>query len=178
MHADTGYPVPFEGAPFGPFALFDEGHVGVAVFMTLSGYLFAKLLNGKSVNYPVFLWSRFLRLAPLLSVVIVLVGLQRYFAGLSLASYVREIASGPLLWTFPNGGWSVTAEFHFYIILPFLLYLLRRNIIYIVLMLLGAIAARALLWDLGKSIHFYAYATILGRFDQFAFGIMVFHFRN
>lgn len=91
------------------------------------------------------------------------------------------MASGPLLWTFPNDGLSVTAEFHFYIILPFLLFLLRRNIIYIIyiiLMLLGAIAARALLWDIGKSIHFYAYATILWRFDQFAFGIMVFHFRN
>jgi len=28
-------------------ALLDEGHTGVALFMTLSGYLFAKLLDGK-----------------------------------------------------------------------------------------------------------------------------------
>ena len=47
-HAASGYPVPFEFTPsFFPLAIFDEGHTGVALFMTLSGYLFAKLLDGK-----------------------------------------------------------------------------------------------------------------------------------
>jgi len=30
--------------------------------MTLSGYLFAKLLDGKRIKYGSFLWNRFLRL--------------------------------------------------------------------------------------------------------------------
>ena len=43
-----GYPVPLEYSPNAfPLAIFDEGHTGVALFMTLSGYLFAKLLDGK-----------------------------------------------------------------------------------------------------------------------------------
>ena len=53
-----------------PFSFFTEGHTGVAIFMTLSGYLFAKLLDGKRFNYFAFLRNRFLRLAPLLIVYI------------------------------------------------------------------------------------------------------------
>ena len=61
-HSTNGYPMLFEGPPFwGPLVLFDEGHVGVALFMTLSGYLSAKLLDGKKVIYHLFLWNRFLR---------------------------------------------------------------------------------------------------------------------
>ena len=75
-HGSTGYPVLFEFVPaFVPFALLDEGQTGVALFMTLSGYLFAKLLDGKSIHYPEFLWNRALRLLPLLSVVLLIIGL-------------------------------------------------------------------------------------------------------
>jgi|GEM_PF-4028732 len=67
LHGLHGSPVPFEGTPvWGPLVLFDEGHVGVALFMTLSGYLFAKLLDGKRVVYHLFFWNRALRLMPLL----------------------------------------------------------------------------------------------------------------
>jgi peptidoglycan/LPS O-acetylase OafA/YrhL len=45
-----------------PLGLIDQGHVGVALFMTLSGYLFAKLLDGKDINYLAFLRARFMRL--------------------------------------------------------------------------------------------------------------------
>ena len=49
-----------------PFSFFTEGHTGVAIFMVLSGYMFAKLLGDKQINYPVFLYNRGLRLLPLL----------------------------------------------------------------------------------------------------------------
>ena len=32
-----------------PLSLLTEGHTGVALFMTLSGYLFTKLLDGKNI---------------------------------------------------------------------------------------------------------------------------------
>jgi peptidoglycan/LPS O-acetylase OafA/YrhL len=64
LHSTNGVPVPFEGAPsIFPFAIFDEGHTGVALFMVLSGYLFAKLLEGKEIYYGAFFWNRFIRLA-------------------------------------------------------------------------------------------------------------------
>jgi hypothetical protein len=38
-----------------------EGHTGVALFMTLSGYLFAKPVGDHRIDYPSFLWSRAVR---------------------------------------------------------------------------------------------------------------------
>ena len=66
IHAGHGYPVAFEGAPrISPFAILDEGHTGVALFMILSGCLFSKLLNGKKIIYTRFILNRARR--PILS---------------------------------------------------------------------------------------------------------------
>ncbi len=94
-HSSNGYPVPFDYVPLlFPFALLDEGHTGVALFMTLSGYLFAKLLEGKQINFVAFVWNRFLRLVPLLLVVIVIVGVKTAAEGGNLFAYARMIAGG------------------------------------------------------------------------------------
>jgi len=179
IHSETGRPVPFEYVPaWFPFSLIEEGHTGVALFMTLSGYLFAKLLDGKSVRYGQFLWNRALRLLPLLVIVIVIVGLQRAIAGEPLAPYIASVARGVILPTLPNGGWSITVEFHFYLILPLLLWLLRRSRWLPLLIVAGALLLRiALYLQLGE-VHSLAYGTIVGRIDQFALGMMVFQFRS
>src|SRR5262245_59261357 len=124
-HAVEGYPVPFDYVPaLVPLSLLDEGHTGVALFMTLSGYLFAKLLDGKSIDYGAFLWNRAVRLLPLLAVVIVMVGLMKFVAGESVTRYAYEILNGVWAPTLPNGAWSITVEFHYYVILPLFLWLL------------------------------------------------------
>jgi peptidoglycan/LPS O-acetylase OafA/YrhL len=95
-----------------------EGHTGVALFMTLSGYLFAKLLDGKDINYVSFIWNRALRLLPLLPLllfVIAIVGIRDYFyKDLNTVDNLERIAKGLILPTLPNGGWSITVEFHFF----------------------------------------------------------------
>src|SRR5258706_5396122 len=76
-HARNGYPVPFDYVPaLFPFSVLDEGHTGVALFMSLSGYLFAKLLDGKSIDYRRFLGQRPPPLFPPLAVVPLIVGLS------------------------------------------------------------------------------------------------------
>jgi peptidoglycan/LPS O-acetylase OafA/YrhL len=67
MYGRHGEAVPFEGGVmWGPWVLFDEGQFGIALFMmTLSGYLFARLLDGKAILYRFFLRNRLLRLMPL-----------------------------------------------------------------------------------------------------------------
>jgi peptidoglycan/LPS O-acetylase OafA/YrhL len=92
-HARDGFPVPFDYVPIVPLAVFDEGHTGVSLFMTLSGYLFARLLAGKSIHYGAFIWNRALRLLPLLLVVIAAVaalivrgGGDRLFSSVQRAS--------------------------------------------------------------------------------------------
>ncbi|MFT4518484.1 MAG: peptidoglycan/LPS O-acetylase OafA/YrhL [Halioglobus sp.] len=161
-----------------PFAILTEGHTGVALFMTLSGYLFAKLLDGKHINYRSFLWNRFLRLAPLLILVVFLVGAKHVWDGGKLGVYLNYLKPALIKPVLPNGGWSITVEFHFYLILPILLFLSGKSR-YLLFALLGlALLIRVILYEEIGQIHFLSYWTIVGRIDQFLFGILAFYFRD
>lgn len=178
-HAVNGYPVPFDYVPaLFPLAVLDEGHTGVALFMTLSGYLFAKLLDGKSIDYKAFIWNRALRLLPLLVAVILVVGMTTFVSGRSLAGYATSIAYGVLLPTLPNGGWSITVEFHYYLILPLLLWMMTRSTLWPLSILVAAIVLRFFLHHERGEIQSLAYWTIIGRIDQFVLGMVVYHFRS
>ena len=144
--------------------------------MTLSGYLFAKLLDGKSINYAAFIWNRVLRLIPLLFVVILIAGIISMYEGGSLVNYAHVVAKGVLFPCFPNGGWSITVEFHFYLILPLLLWLLRKSSLWPFIMIVAAILLRFFLWHERGEVQSLAYFTIIGRIDQFALGMLAFKF--
>jgi peptidoglycan/LPS O-acetylase OafA/YrhL len=178
-HADSGFPVPFAYAPsFFVLSLLDEGHTGVALFMTLSGYLFAKLLDGRRINYKAFFWNRFLRLAPLMTVVIILIGIKKVLHGDALYPYAKSIIQGIVLPSLPNGGWSITIEFHFYIMLPLFLWLTRKSKPSLLFIILIALTLRTLLHHERGQIQSLAYWTIIGRIDQFLFGMLAFQYRN
>lgn len=178
-HATNGYPVPFDYVPaVFPFSVLDEGHTGVALFMTLSGYLFAKLLDGKSIDYGAFIWNRALRLLPLLTVVILIVGITKLSGGESFYSYAYSIAKGALFPSLPNGGWSITVEFHFYLILPLLLWLLKKSKLWSASIIVAAVALRLFLYYQKGEIQTLAYWTIIGRLDQFALGMLVYQLRS
>lgn len=178
-HAANGYPVPFDYVPAFPFSIVDEGHTGVALFMTLSGYLFAKLLDGKSINYWAFIWNRALRLLPLLIVVILIVGVKHYLNGQNVYGYAYySIARGVLYPTLPNGGWSITVEFHYYIVLPLFLWMLTKSKWWPLSIIVVAVALRLFIHHEKGEIQSLAYWTIVGRIDQFALGMLVYHFRS
>ncbi|HYK51132.1 MAG TPA: acyltransferase, partial [Terriglobales bacterium] len=173
IHAQA---VPFEYVPsFFPAAIIDEGHCGVALFMCLSGYLFAKLLDGKRINYSGFLWNRLVRLAPLLVFVILIAGLALHRD--DMLEYSKSILEGVILPTLPNGGWSITAEAHFYIALPWILLLLRRNAAQVALIVLAAILLRTGFYLYRGEVQTLAYWTIVGRIDQFVLGVLAFNLR-
>lgn len=177
--AAEGYPVPFEGAPWVfPLALFDEGHTGVALFMALSGYLFAKLLNGQSILYAQFFWNRFLRLAPLLILIFIVIGFQYAYAGQAIFPYLRLLAEGLVLPTWPNGAWSIAVEIHFYIALPLLLYLSQRWKFAPFVAVAIAIGLRCAILLVHGQVQDAAYWTIIGRADDFLMGIAAFKFRG
>jgi peptidoglycan/LPS O-acetylase OafA/YrhL len=179
IHGTGGKPVPFEGAPaIFPLALLDEGHTGVALFMVLSGYLFAKLLDGKDISFVGFFWNRFIRLAPLLLVVFALVGAFTVRHGDPLDQYIKSLAIGFVAPRWPNGGWSIAVEIQFYLLLCFVLAATRRYqpapIVAVVIM----IAIRSLLFEQGADMRFYSYATMAGRADDFLLGIAAFNYRH
>lgn len=179
-HSWNGFPTPFEGAPaLFPFAILDEGHTGVALFMALSGYLFAKLLDGKAVYYGRFFWNRAVRLLPLLLVVVVLVALDQMRVGtFNLADELHTLTWGWLLPILPNGGWSITVEAHFYLILPLLMWATRRWAFAPLAFLAAAIAVRCGLFLHFGEVQFLAYKTIVGHIDQFLLGIFAFQNRD
>jgi peptidoglycan/LPS O-acetylase OafA/YrhL len=178
IHGPAGYPVSFGAAPY-PFVSFlDEGYVGVALFMCLSGYLFAKLLNGKDIDYGAFLWNRMVRLLPLLSLVVITVGFVKAVEGFNYRSYFLEIPNALIFPWLPNGGWSITTEFHFYLILPLFLWMLRRSRFLPFSFVFAAIGLRAALFYTNGSVQYPAYWTIIGRIDQFALGMMAYHCRT
>ena len=179
IHASHGYPVSFEFVPaVFPLSLLDEGHVGVALFMTLSGYLFAKLLDRQDLIFWPFIWNRALRLLPLLFLVILIIGLGHYFSGNSVVNYAKGIAQGILLPMLPNGGWSITVEFHFYVALPLLLWSLKRSKWLPLAIICLAIFARIGFYHWRGEAQTVAYWTIGGRIDQFMLGMLAFHYRT
>src|SRR5258706_4360967 len=94
-HARNGYPVPFDYVPaLFPFAVLDEGHTGVALFMALSGYLLAKLLDGESIDYRRLILELAPRPFPLLSVGLLIFGLTKLAHGERLFVYVFTILAG------------------------------------------------------------------------------------
>ncbi len=153
------------------FMPFVRGHLGVSLFMVLSGYLFAKLLSGRNINYAAFLWNRVLRLFPLLIFVAAVIALQKFRKSGNLFDYELELLEGFVAPTWPNGGWSIAVELHFYLLLPFLLYFNRKNKFNFLIVIGGMLAIRTALYFLGANIVWLSYHTIIGRLDQFVIGI-------
>lgn len=178
LHESPEGPVPYGIVPALPiFSLLDEGHTGVSLFMALSGYLFAKLLDGKQIRYLPFFVNRALRLLPLLLAVICIEACRRYMAGQSVAEYFTRVGKGFIFPTLPNGGWSITIEAHFYLLLPFLLMASRRFLFAPLLFIAAAIVLRSVLYLQIGEVQSAASLTIIGHGDQFLAGILAFHVR-
>lgn len=171
LHLTPTFPVPYASAPVFPLSLIDEGHTGVALFMTLSGYLFAKLVGDRAIDFPAFLVSRAVRLGPLLAVVITAWVVIGWLSGAPIP--LSDITQGFILPTWPKGTWSVSIELQFYLVFPLLLLLLRKHGPFALLAVVAyALAIRFDWWrTFGETEHL-AYWTILGRIDQFVFGML------
>lgn len=161
-----------------PLGLLYEGYAGVALFMTLSGYLFAKLLDGKTINFSAFLFNRALRLAPLLVLVMLVYGVRDYIHGRDLIAYAERLLLGFVMPTWPSGGWSIAVELHFYLLLPLLLWLSRRGVSWPTLLIVGALSLRAAVWSATGEVQSASYWTILGRLDQFVGGMLAYQLRR
>jgi peptidoglycan/LPS O-acetylase OafA/YrhL len=171
LHLTPTFPVPYASAPIFPFALIDEGHTGVALFMNLSGYLFAKLVGDRAIDFPAFLWSRAVRLGPLLAVVIAAWVIIGHFSGEAVP--LSDITQGFILPTWPKGTWSIAIELHFYLLFPLLLLLVRRHGPLALLAVIAyALAIRYNWWRTYGEAQHIAYWTIIGRIDQFVFGML------
>jgi len=176
LHGVNGIPVAFHVEPLPPFSIIDEGHLGVSLFMSLSGFLFVRLLQNRKVFYLGFIWNRILRLLPLLLLVL-LIGWLRLNVNnaeeVVKINYLNSIAQGWRLPSLPNGGWSITVEFHYYLVLPILLYAIARYGVRVLAFLLFlSIGVRAYLFVNDGTVQLLSYLTLVGRIDQFLLGML------
>jgi peptidoglycan/LPS O-acetylase OafA/YrhL len=178
-HADDGTPAAFGTSLTPVLAPFNEGHCGVALFMCLSGYLFAKILDGKQVTWRSFYWNRFLRLGPLLILLCALRGWGVFLQQPEdLARYGKSLAAGFIEPSWPCGGWSVAVEMQFYFLLWIIVPVMRRWLPFLFVVAATGLLARSLIYASGGDVAFYAYFTIAGRIDQFVLGIAAWQFRG
>lgn len=166
------------GPPIFPLSIFIEGHTGVGIFMTLSGYIFAKLINNKKINFYLFIYNRILRLIPLMIFVFIIIGIKNYYDGtFHFIKIIKHFFKGFYKSVWPNGGWSITAEIHFYLILPFLLTLFKKLKNKIFLIFLIPLIIRSFFWYFNGQAHT-LYWNIFGHIDEFLLGIFSFYYRD
>ncbi len=159
------------------FALVSEGYTGVSLFFVLSGYIFMVigLKAGGSVPYGPFLLNRVLRIAPLhLSIFLLAISIHRdSFAPADLLyALVTNIGTPPTSRHFITGAaWSISVEFLFYLIFPFLLrFAADPGFLWRLILIL--LAARWGAYIASERPTLMIYSTAIGRLDQFLIGMI------
>jgi peptidoglycan/LPS O-acetylase OafA/YrhL len=158
--------------------LVTEGHTGVGLFFTLSGFLFMLIaLHNPVIDYKRFIRNRFLRIFPMFLIVFfvaISIGRDIFSPADILYLFFSNIGKAPTSIHFITGAaWSISLEFTFYLIFPFLgrfaheqgpQYLLKLLLL-LLLFKLGAYGVTE------RSTHM-LYSTLVGRFDQFIIGML------
>ncbi|MDA0835216.1 MAG: acyltransferase [Planctomycetota bacterium] len=181
LHIHSGHVHPLPGTFWFPLnSLFAEGHTGVAIFMVLSGYLFSKITDGRKILYFPFIYNRILRLAPLLIAVLMAYGAITHVFDSADAtrSYLARVLLGTLLPVLPNGGWSITIEFHFYLLFPLLLLLENKRKYSSLIFVVASVALRYWMFQRfgTERLQYLTYYTLIGRVDQFVLGILFYRY--
>jgi peptidoglycan/LPS O-acetylase OafA/YrhL len=179
FHVFHHYYQNWQPAPERPWlGLLVEGHTGIGLFFTLSGFLFMLIaLRGGAIDYGRFVRNRFLRIFPLFVTVFVVaisIGRDQFRAPDVLYLFFSNLGMAPTSNTFVTGAaWTISIEFAFYLVFPFLAgfaiaggpgYLGRL----LILLLLFKVAAYGVT---ERSTHM-LYSTLVGRFDQFLIGML------
>ncbi len=157
---------------FFALSIFEEGHTGVALFMTLSGFIFMALARDKEIVYADFIRNRLLRIAPLF---IFWFTLQVW----TLPAFDMTTAVVALLTmndpanAVPGVGWTILVEFQFYFLFPFLLRFYRQRGMRILLgILLLAFVFRLAVFLTSGTVQKISYWSFFGRIDQFILGMI------
>lgn len=159
-------------------AVVAEGPSGVGLFMVLSGFLFAYGAYQKEILYKEFVRNRFLRIYPMY-ILMILLGIYAYPANFSFTAFLASLLLLSNTSNALNGGmftillWTISTEFMFYLVFPFLHRMYQSSgAAYLVRLLLLAVMLRLICVGLGASPRDLSYFTILGRIDQFIIGML------
>ncbi|AZN37815.1 acyltransferase family protein [Iodobacter ciconiae] len=158
------------------FAIITEGHLGVGLFFTLSGFLFMKIAMTGNINYRRFIFNRFLRIFPLFLLVFFLaisLGRDKFQAQDLLYLLISNIGKPATSDYFVTGAaWTISIEFTFYLIFPFLaLFVRQQGLAYIGRLLLIFLVLKLCVLSLAGHPAHVLQSTQIGRLDQFLIGM-------
>lgn len=158
-------------------AIIADGHTGVALFMVLSGFIFAHIGLGKEINYKNFFLSRVVRIYPLyVFALVVAFSTKRWdFKPMDMALFAFPMVNFYSVLTVPYFGqlWTIGVEFQFYAIFPFLnKFTNTRGPRYLVGLLGLFVLLKGFYFNLYGDARDFGYWTILGRMDQFIIGML------
>ena len=173
------------------------GWMGVDIFFVLSGFLITRVLEERPLHglrdYGAFLARRAWRLLPAYVACLLVFNV----AALALVPEAKTLRTQWLLWTFtanlwPAFGdrgalvdpffafahfWSLSAEWHFYLLFPWLLRAMRTDQRAGLTLIAVALLTRMAIWSTGQSDNA-TYAFTFSRVDGFGMGCLVAAYRG
>ncbi|TFW30839.1 acyltransferase family protein [Duganella callida] len=158
--------------------LISEGHTGVALFFTLSGFLFMRIAQfQQQIDYRGFVRNRMLRILPLYLTVFLLafsLGRDTFQPQDLLYLFTANLGNSPTSQNLITGAaWCIPLEFMFYLVFPWLSrFALERGMRYLLQLLALMLAFKLMLYHESKHSVLMYFSTFVGRFDQFVMGML------
>jgi peptidoglycan/LPS O-acetylase OafA/YrhL len=158
-------------------ALVTEGHTGVGLFFTLSGFLFMQIaLHQKTIVYGDFIRNRFLRIFPLFFTIFLLatsIGRDKFQPQDLLYLFATNLGLAPTSGTVVTGAaWTISVEFLFYLVFPFFArFAMERGVRYLGSLLVLMAFFKVAAYTVNDNSTLMYFCTFVGRFDQFLIGM-------
>lgn len=160
------------------WGLVTEGHTGVGLFFTLSGFLFMQIaLHHRQIVYRDFVRNRFLRIFPLFFVIFLLatsIGRDTFQPQDLLYLFATNLGLAPTSGTVVTGAaWTISLEFLFYLVFPFLArFALEQGPRYLFKLLALMVFFKLAAFTVNAKPTLMFFSTFVGRFDQFLVGML------
>lgn len=159
-------------------ALITEGHTGVGLFFTLSGFLFMQIaLAQKTIVYRDFVRNRVLRIFPLFLTIFLVatsIGRDTFQPQDILYLFATNLGHAPTSGTVITGAaWTISLEFLFYLVFPFLArFALERGKRHLLELLALMAFFKLAAYTVNDNSTLMYFCTFVGRFDQFLIGML------
>jgi peptidoglycan/LPS O-acetylase OafA/YrhL len=160
------------------FALVTEGHTGVGLFFTLSGFLFMQIaLHQGALAYGPFVRNRLLRIFPLFLTIFLVatsIGRDKFQPQDILYLLSSNLGFAPTSISVVTGAaWCISLEFMFYMIFPFLSrFAMARGVRYLLGLLALMMFFKVAAYSVNEKSTLMYFSTFVGRFDQFLIGML------
>lgn len=158
--------------------LITEGHTGVGLFFTLSGFLFMQIaLHQGTIVYRDFIRNRILRIVPLFLTIFLVatsIGRDNFQPQDIFYLFATNLGHAPTSGTAITGAaWTISLEFMFYLIFPFLgRFAIERGPRYLLGLLVLMAFFKLSAYTVNDNSTLMYFSTFVGRFDQFLIGML------